>query len=315
MQRIKHVGFCAGAQFEGMDPRFLGGLAYCVDNNPEKWGSKCMGISVVPPEVLADESKSEIFISVYSSVHYNEVSAQLTSMGFSEGVHYYLENPGELWTRSTRIFMNAAVLTWSGLVEGDYYEFGVFKGESLIEAYKTISMTDRFCNSRYNAEVPSFPGIPRFRCFCFDSFQGLPKPEGIDVGDVFQEGYYKCDYDTFVENIASGGVDMDRVNIIKGWYRDLDYQVMEEYRMEKARIIHIDCDLYESARDALAFCTNLITDGTVIVFDDWFCFRGHPHRGEQQAFREWQAANPNFICTEYMREFPLRNSFIINMKS
>ena len=316
MQLMKHVGFCAGAQFEIMDSHLINGLAYCVDNDPNKWGTEIMGIPIVSPDRLLEENKKYIFVYVYSTVHFQEISAQLKEMGFLEDRHYALADYAKFWVNSPKIIFNAAFLTWFGPKDGDYYEFGVYKGGTLFEAYRIISEVDRFCDLRYiKSDELSYDegGIPAFRCFCFDSFEGLPKPKGIDIGGAFREGDYQCDFDTFVDNICSAGLDMERVSIVKGWYSDLNKQTQEQYDMGSARIIHIDCDLYESTRDALAFCTNLIADGTVIIFDDWFHFRGHPHRGEQQAFREWRDANPQFICTEYMREYPFRNSFIINI--
>ncbi|HRF44076.1 MAG TPA: hypothetical protein PLD30_07515, partial [Candidatus Competibacteraceae bacterium] len=82
----------------------------------------------------------------------------------------------------------------------------------------------------------------------------------------------------------------------------------------KARMVHIDCDLYESTKLALDFVASLMQEGTIIVFDDWFQFRGNPQRGEQKAFYEWLENNHQLQAVEYMREFPFRNSFIITFK-
>lgn len=314
MRKIKHIGFCAGLEFQNTNPEFIRGLDYCVDNDSNKWGTTCMGVAIVSPDRLLGEDKENIFIYVYSFVHYKEISAQLDSMGFLEGKHYNIVDYGRFWSESSKIIFNAAFLTWFDPVDGDYYEFGTYTGRSLIEAYRVISEIDRFCDLRYgkNPELKQERGIPETRYFCFDSFEGLPQLSKSDTGGAFSEGDYKCDYETFMTNINAAGLDMERVSAVKSWYCDLNQDIISEHDMKKARIIHIDCDLYESTRDALAFCTDLVTDGTIIIFDDWFHFKGHPHRGEQRAFREWQEANSNLICTEYMREFPFRNSFIIN---
>lgn len=39
---------------------------------------------------------------------------------------------------------------------------------------------------------------------------------------------------------------------------------------------------------ALEFVTDLLVDGTILIFDDWFLFRGRSDRGEQRAFAEWK---------------------------
>jgi hypothetical protein len=75
--------------------------------------------------------------------------------------------------------------------------------------------------------------------------------------------------------------------------------------------VTVDCDLYESAKVVLDFMTPLLTAGSVLVFDDWFSFRGDPAFGEQRACAEWRAENPKWDLVEYQKEGPWRNSFIV----
>ena len=56
--------------------------------------------------------------------------------------------------------------------------------------------------------------------------------------------------------------------------------------------------------------TELIQDGTVLIFDDWFAFRGNPRRGEQRAFAEWCATVRDFDFVEFHQEGVWRKSFI-----
>jgi O-methyltransferase len=51
--------------------------------------------------------------------------------------------------------------------------------------------------------------------------------------------------------------------------------------------------------------------GTVIAFDDWFCFKGDPGKGEQRAFREWLEKNSAFDAIEFHKFGWSGNSFII----
>ena len=60
----------------------------------------------------------------------------------------------------------------------------------------------------------------------------------------------------------------------------------------------IDCDLYESTVPVLDFITPYLAVGTVIVFDDWRCFRNHPDFGEQRACREWLESNKQIQLAE-----------------
>ena len=87
-----------------------------------------------------------------------------------------------------------------------------------------------------------------------------------------------------------------------GWYTDtLTEATRTELLLEKVALVHIDCDLYESAKAALAFVGPLLEDGAIIVFDDWWLYRGRPEAGEQRAFAEWLAEHPQWRATELFR--------------
>ncbi len=81
-----------------------------------------------------------------------------------------------------------------------------------------------------------------------------------------------------------------------------------------AAIVFIDCDLYESTRDVLLFLKRKMIPGGVIIFDDWFCFKGNLERGEQKAFNEWLKKNPSISAIEYHKFNWRGNSFIISKK-
>ena len=76
-----------------------------------------------------------------------------------------------------------------GTVEqGEYDQFGVFKGHTFYHAQKSADEL----------------GLKKMRFFGFDSFQGLPKPENIDKTEEehFYEGQYACSYDSVVAALS-----------------------------------------------------------------------------------------------------------------
>ncbi len=171
---------------------------------------------------------------------------------------------------------------------GDYMEFGVFMGTTF--AYTAKIMAPLFKDMRFLA---------------FDSFQGLPKPTGIDAEDGFcsgfHEGQFACSMEEFSENLAKEGVDLQRVKLIKGWFDEsLNDETRVRHDIRKAAAIWIDCDLYESTVPILDFITPLLSVGTVILFDDWRCFRNLPHYGQQRACREWLSANPKLKLNDFI---------------
>ena len=219
---------------------------------------------------------------------------------------------------NSSIIYKAAQITSAEQVAGDYLEFGVFRGTSFIEAFHTIKRVYEFRASdpdsihtrEYRAGVAQC--WKDFRFFNFDSFQGLPVVKWVDTqSSDFTGGKFSCSLDSFLGNIGQHGVDMGRVVAVPGWFNDSCSKVtLAKYNMKAASIIHIDCDLYESARTVLKFISPLLVDGTVLIFDDWYCYRGNPNAGEQRAFREWTAQMGGWLFTEYQKEGPWRNSFI-----
>jgi hypothetical protein len=151
--------------------------------------------------------------------------------------------------------------------------------------------------------------------YAFDSFQGLPdiaSPVDQEVRQ-FEGGQYAAGRDLFLKNLKKAGVDLARVHLVPGYYQDsLNAQTKATLALRAAAIIHIDCDLYESTIQVLDFITDYVQDGTVILFDDWMCFKGHPNRGERRAFAEWLRKNPQFMATEWYRVSWQATSFIVH---
>lgn len=204
-------------------------------------------------------------------------------------------------------------------IEGDYLEFGVFSGGSFIQAYHAMqaAFTQASTPSIWNTDQDCAERRrlwSRMRFFAFDSFEGLPPPTGIDaMSSDFAAGKFASSQAEFEERIARGGVPMDRVTTVPGWYEDtLTQETIAGTGLNKAAVVLVDCDLYESARRVLEFITPLLVDGTIVIFDDWYNFRGHPDLGEQRACREWLAAHPEWNLNAYQKEGPWRNSFVAN---
>ncbi len=182
---------------------------------------------------------------------------------------------------------------------GDYFEFGVYSGRTFAAAYHI--------SRRY---------LPRMRFVAFDSFQGLPEfTPAPGTFEQFRAGQYAVDRDTFMANLKKQGVDPARVDVVPGWFSESLLAYARERPAEsKAAIIYVDCDLYESTLPVLTFITPYLQDGTLILFDDWFHYRGDPNRGEQRAFSEWLRANPSISASEYRKFKWSGNSFILHVR-
>ncbi len=173
-------------------------------------------------------------------------------------------------------------------VRGDYLEFGVFQGKTFGFAVKRM------------AEY-----FPDMNFVALDSFQGLPQPEGLDdqagYTSGFFEGQFYCSRDQFLLNLADFGAPLERVRTVEGWFEETLGEDGEAARtIGKVAAAWIDCDLYASTIPVLDFLTPRLSVGSVILFDDWRCFRNLADLGEQRACREWLERNPGLTLNPFI---------------
>lgn len=167
---------------------------------------------------------------------------------------------------------------------GDYYEFGVFRGYSFLSAQQT-------CDDL---------GLIETRFWGFDSFQGLPPVEGVDKAEgEFFEGQFACGKDDVIANLSRHGMDWSRAELIEGFFSDsLTPDLKRRLPLRPASVVVLDCDLYSSTQEALAWMADLLAPDAVLLFDDWHSFGGAPDRGQPLAFREFLDQHPEMHAEE-----------------
>ena len=203
-----------------------------------------------------------------------------------------------------RILEQAFRYTRNEKVDGDYLEFGVARGRSLILAARA--------SNRFASESGA-----SCRLIGFDSFEGFPEPTGVDaIFERFQEGEeYHGGEKVVHHHLRRNRIDRSNVELVNGWYEDtLTDDTAESLGLKNARVVNIDCDLYNSARQALAFMRPFLQDGTVLLFDDWLCYRADPEKGEQRAAREWMAENPSVELIPYRNYANVGQAFVVNLR-
>lgn len=187
-------------------------------------------------------------------------------------------------------------------VPGEYFEFGVARGLTFAGAHQV--------RNKYGSPVSKF--------YAFDSFQGFPELSNIDSEfKRFKEGEEKWDMNEFTETLEKHGVPENEVNIFPGWFEDTLTQQLQEKLEEdnvKASVIWVDCDLYESTKKVMDFIRPILQNGTVIVFDDWYCYHADPQKGEQRACSEFLDSHPEVSFIQYQKFGIVGNSFIVNIR-
>jgi hypothetical protein len=197
---------------------------------------------------------------------------------------------------SARMLSDAFAYVHNEQIRGDYLEFGVMRGRTFIEAWHAAQ---RF-------------RLPSMRFHAFDSFEGLPKLSSHDAHGPFTEGQFSSSRRTFERGLKANGIPADRVTITEGFFDDTLLDARVRQTVDTAAVVWIDCDLYESTVPVLDYITPLLVEGSVVVFDDWYCFRARPDRGEQRACAEWLGANPELRLVPYRTFGWAGQSFIVN---
>jgi len=198
---------------------------------------------------------------------------------------------------TARVIHTAMALVSHEDVQGDYLEFGVFRGRSFVEAWHAA------CYWRQST----------MRLVAFDSFTGLPEIQAADAGGPFAEADFRASRAEFETTLRRHRVPPARVTVIEGPYDEtLSPATRTAFAIDRAAIAFVDCDLYSSTVWVLDFLTDVLADGSVLIFDDWYTFKGRGDRGEQRATSEWLARNPHLRLVPYRPFSWSGQSFIVN---
>jgi hypothetical protein len=156
-------------------------------------------------------------------------------------------------------------------IDGLWMEFGVFRGRSICNL---ASKTDKIV-------------------YGFDSFEGLPEswdennPKGffslngvVPDGVIDQEDIHPSD-----PSPSKTKSWPSNIRLIKGWFDDT-LPIFVSEQTENAALIHIDSDIYSSAKTIFKFLENKIVDGTIVMFDEIINYPDYKNH-EIKAFAEF----------------------------
>jgi len=164
-------------------------------------------------------------------------------------------------------------------LNGHVLEFGVWKGIS-------INLIAEYFSGRI--------------VHGFDSFEGLPED-----WYKFKESKKK----TRAKRFRLDKLPEVRSNVIlyKGWFDDTLPIWVEKYSgdnltfpKKSIAVLHIDSDLYSSAKTVLTLLNHMIVKNTIIMFDE-LC-----HWGDQRKYSNWEEHEWKALtewCDEYNRDF------------
>jgi Flp pilus assembly protein TadD len=182
--------------------------------------------------------------------HFDFVRTYTPEYAFNIDSWYYArEHIGPLTRLFTLSNSGLAYSVENSEINGLLLEFGVWQGRSI-----------NFISSCTDHTVHGF-----------DSFEGIPEAwEGMPGGS----------YSTF------GKLPDVNANVVlhRGWFSD-SLPVFLESNQGPVAFMNIDCDIYDSTKTIFDHLGEQIKPGTVIVFDEYFCFpnwREHEYRAFQE---------------------------------
>tara|TARA_B100000965_G_scaffold8029_2_gene6199 strand:+ start:1089 stop:2252 length:1164 start_codon:yes stop_codon:yes gene_type:complete len=176
-------------------------------------------------------------------------------------------------------------------IEGDYLEFGVFEGSSFSHAIRCYLKSKIYMPTNKSNEI---------RFFGFDSFEGFGKLDKDEIHPFYVDEQFKTSFNHVkkkINKVAKGS--SVEANLIKGFLNESLREGPSKYNIKKARIIFIDLDIYSASKDAFNFCKGLIQEGTIIILDDYFSYKGSLNKGVAKAFEELKTES-NFCFRELM---------------
>lgn len=144
-----------------------------------------------------------------------------------------------------RCFMLWQLAKYAASKEGAIAEVGVYKGG-------TAKIIAKAC--------------PNKKVHLFDTFSGMPKE---DVGvDLHKQGDFSDTSFQLVEQFLNN---CDNVEFHPGFFPS----TADNLKDKKFCFVHIDVDIYESAKSCLDFFYDKLVTGGIMVFDDYY-WRGCP---------------------------------------
>ncbi|CAF3730406.1 unnamed protein product [Rotaria socialis] len=157
--------------------------------------------------------------------------------------------------------------------DGLWLEFGVFRGESIC---KSANWKAKYCGNSSNP------------VFGFDSFQGLP----VDWRPNYPRGHFSL-------NSSATSYVPRNVQLVAGWFintlpsflQNIDHH----YRdcSPPVTYLHVDSDVYDSARDIFYLLGNRLVPGSIIVFDELTNYPTYD-KHEMKVLFEYMSSHANF---------------------
>jgi hypothetical protein len=185
-------------------------------------------------------------------------------------------------------FRNAIDYLIGNDLSGAYFEFGVHRARTFTMAmsldcfYAKHGLTQGLLSEKEGGGYFD-------EYVAFDSFEGFPPGTHVAEHPIYVPGHVRTGEDEFLQLLKQFGQNTDRVRIVRGFFSDsLNEELASSFRSKnlKASFVTVDCNLYESYRDVLAWVDEFLQLGSILYLDDFNTFRGQQDMGPRRAWLE-----------------------------
>lgn len=175
-------------------------------------------------------------------------------------------------------------------IQGDYFEFGVAHGHSM----RAAQIAEKHSHS-------SSLGIPRItrQLYGFDTFEKFIGHPTLDKHPTWQGDAFNVSF-AVVSRRFSKAKNVHLFKLDVNTLVDNPIKTFDDFGITRtAAVILFDMDLYGPTRSALFWMSDLIQQGTFLIFDEFFAFGGDRRKGECRALQEFLDAHPDICAREF----------------
>ncbi len=215
-----------------------------------------------------------------------------TASGLKRSIDQYIEVLEEKHRmhRKIKFLLDIRGLLIINKIEGDYVEFGVYRGEMMYAAATILS-----------------PYITRY--IGLDTFEGLPAPQENDA-DLFvfeSPGFMASPKET-----AAAMMHGYPTILIQGDFRQ--ESIMEQFHAQVSSIsvLTIDCNWPSSVEAALIASAPYLQPGSIVFIDDYFVGTRYPNFNDPILEKAAEQNRLKFI--EFMTYPPSARAFLVEEK-
>jgi O-methyltransferase len=175
-------------------------------------------------------------------------------------------------------------------LRGDYWEFGVYRGDSLVLSYSELNKFIRWNKNQTTSDEawrrkladdyltyrPKFIG--------FDTFESMP--DNSEGNPLYASNTFQTTL-PLVQKRTIGVIPEKDLFLVKGDFTKSIELPKSIDKSAKIAILNIDSDLYISAKSALDIAREYLQVGTVILFDEFHGYSADNLQGERLALTEF----------------------------